>query len=92
MNTNVFFYIQLVSCALMAGHQKPLCSLVLHSRIVSSIGQIDLQRHYLLSRIPASLQPEFSQGRVVRKPVNVNPGLIVNYSIIFSYLKIVSHR
>ena len=27
------------------------------------------------------------QGRVVRKPVNVNPGLNVNLSITFSYLK-----
>ena len=27
------------------------------------------------------------QGRVVRKPVNVNPGLNVNWSITFSYLK-----
>ena len=27
------------------------------------------------------------QGRVVRKPVNVNPGLNVNWSITFCYLK-----
>ena len=28
------------------------------------------------------------QGRVVRKPVNVNPGLNVNWSITFSYFKL----
>ena len=28
-----------------------------------------------------------SLGRVVRKPVNINPGLNVNWSITFSYLK-----
>ena len=28
---------------------------------------------------------EIMQGRVVRKPVNVNPGLNVNWSITFSY-------
>ena len=27
------------------------------------------------------------QGRVVRKPVNVNPGLNVNWSVKFSYLE-----
>ena len=29
----------------------------------------------------------WKQGRVVRKPVNVNPGLKVNWSIMFSSLK-----
>ena len=31
-----------------------------------------------------------SQGRVARRPVNVNPGLNVNCSIIFSCLKVFS--
>ena len=37
----------------------------------------------------ANLNPgeEVALGRVVRKPVNVNPGLNVNWSITFSYLK-----
>ena len=32
----------------------------------------------------------FDQGRVVRKPVNANPGLNVHRSIIFSWLKMFS--
>ena len=46
---------------------------------VKGIGPFLFQRHAFL--------PIRELGRVVRKPVNVNPGLNVNWSIIFSCLK-----
>ena len=55
-----------------------------HKSLIDVAASLDLNCLFFYKR---KGKPKIDQGRVVRKPVNVNPGLIVNVSIIFSCSK-----